>query len=312
MVARVVAALWVAFLAGGVAASPAEEQALQRIKSAGAIVIGYREAGVPFSYLDAEKKPAGFAIDLCSIVAEKVKEALGLAEIRIEAKPITATDRAAVLKMGEADLDCSAAPVSAELARDVAFSRAIYFSQLSWLVPAQLRVELEGYWRRRYEVKTTSSADDLKGQTVALTRGSAASPVVLTASVDRYLGLSIVYGKDAAEAFKLVEAGKAQAFMDDDAVLLGLKAGAKNPDAYALLDGGSAGAAYAILLRKDDPAFKTLVDDAIGGAMKSGEFEKLYAKWFESPIPPSNLNLAHPMPAALKQLVKDAGCGASN
>jgi glutamate/aspartate transport system substrate-binding protein len=304
--ARAIAALCVAVFAGG-AADAAERPALQKIKSAGAIAIGYRETGAPFSYLDAEKRPVGFAIDLCSIVTEKVKQALGLRQIRIDYKPVTAADRAALVKRGEVDLDCGAAHEPAELARDVAFSRPIYVSRLRWLVPAQLSVEIEGYRRRRYEMKAPSSPDDLKGKTIALTQGSAATPVVLAASVERYLGLSIVHGKDAAEAFKLVESGKAQAFIDDDALLLGLKAAAKNPEAYAFLDGGYRGAAHAILLRKDDAAFKALVDDAIAGAMRSGEFEKLYAKWFESPIPPRNVNLAYPMPPALKQLVKNAG-----
>jgi glutamate/aspartate transport system substrate-binding protein len=308
--AKAIAAFCVALLAGG-AAHAAEGLTLQKIELTGAIAIGYRDGAIPFSYLDADNRPAGFAIELCSIVAEKVKQTLGMPEIRVNYKPETPADRAALIRRGMVDLDCGAAPETAELARDAAFSRPIYISQLKWLAPKQLRIEIEGYRRRRYEMKALSSSDDLKGKTVALTQGSAATPVILAMSVERYLGLSIVHGKDPADAFKLVEQGKAEAVMDDDASLLALKAGAKNPDAYALLDSGYAGGAYALAMRKDDPAFKALVDDAIAGAMRSGEFEKLYAKWFENPIPPKNVALAHPMSAALKQLVKAAG-GASN
>ncbi len=304
--ARVIAALYAAFFAG--AASAQEGPTLQRIKSAGAIVIGYAEGAAPFSYRDGEK-PAGFSIDLCALVAEKAKQALGLPEFRIEYKLVSPAERAPLLQSGAVDIDCGLAAAKAQLSRDAAFSTPIYASELAWLAPKQLRVEsdAEGYRRKHYEVKTPVSPDDLKGKTVVLTPGSAATPVVLAFSVDRFLGLSILHGKDAEEAFKLVESGKASAFIDDDALLLGLKANAKNPDAFAVVDAGHPGAAYALALRKDDKPFKALVDGAIGEAMKSGDFEKLYTKWFESPIPPRNVNLEHPMPPALSRLVKNAG-----
>ncbi len=305
--AKLIAALCTVYFAGLGAASADDGATLQKIKNSGAIAIGYRDAAVPFSYLDADQKPAGFAIDLCTLVAEKAKQALGLNEIKIDYKLAAPADRAGLLKSGAVDLDCGAAPETAELARDAAFSLPVYASQMRWLAPRQLRIESEGYRRKRFETITPSSADDLKGKTIVLTQGSAATPIVLSLSVDRYLGLSIVHSKDPAEAFTLVESGKASAFLDDDAVLLNLKAGAKTPDAYAFLDGGYPSAAYALVLRKDDKPFKALVDAALSEAMKSGEYEKLYAKWFESPIPPRNVNLEHPMPAALKQLVKSAG-----
>jgi glutamate/aspartate transport system substrate-binding protein len=305
--ARLIAALC-AFFAWGGAAGAQNGPALDKIKSSGAIVIGYVEGGVPFSYRDADNA-AGFAIDLCVLVADKLKQALGLPEIKIDYRLMAPAERADLLGSGAVDIDCGAARAAGRLSREAGSSTPIYVSQLAWLAPRQLRVELdsEGYRRKRYEVKTPVSPDDLRGATVALTQNSAATPAVLALSVDRFLGLSILHGKDPAEAFKLVEAGKASAFIDDDALLLGLKAGAKNPDTYAVIAGGRPGAAYALLLRKDDAAFKALADGAIGEAMKSGEFEKLYTKWFESPIPPRNINLAHPMPAALKQLVKNAG-----
>lgn len=305
--AKLIAALCAVYFVGIAAASADDGATLGKIKSSGAITIGYRDAAVPFSYLDGGEKPAGFALDLCALVAEKAKEALGLPEIKIEYKLAAPADRAGLLKSGAVDLDCGAALESAELARDAAFSTPIYASQLRWLAPRQLRMEIEGYRRPRYEMKTPSSADDLKNKTVVLTQGSRATSIVLALSVDRFLGLSIVHVKDPADGFRLVEFGKAAAVLEDEALLLGLKAGAKNPAAYAFLDGGYAGAAYALVLRKDDKPFKALVDGALSEAMRSGEFEKLYEKWFESPIPPKDVNLAHPMPAALRQLVKSAG-----
>ncbi len=298
-------AVCVASFAGLAAASAQDGPTLQRIKATGEIVIGYRDAAIPFSYLDAEQKPVGFSLDLCSLVAEKVKQKLRLKELKISYKPDTPANRASLVKEGAVDIECGATPKTADLARDAAFSIPIYTSELKWIVPRQIRVETEGTRRRRWETRTPTTADDLKGQTIALTQGSAATSLVLTLSVDRYLGLSILQGKDPADAFKLVETGKASAFMDDDVLLVALKANARNPDSFSFLDEGFPGASYALMVRKDDRAFKELADGVLAEAMKSGEYEKLYAKWFESPIPPKNVNLAYPMPEKLKKLIEN-------
>ena len=302
---RVMAALCLASFAWFPAANAEESPTLQKIRKAGAITIGYRDAAIPFSYAGADQKPIGFSLDLCSLVAEKVKERLRLSEIKIDYQPVTAADRAALVKDGAVDIECGATPKTADLAKDAAFSIPIYASELRWIVLRQIRVEREGSRRNRYGVKTLTTADDLRGLTVALAQGSAANKLVLNLSVDRFLGLSILQGKDAADAFKLVETGKAAAFMDDDVLLVNLKAGAKNPDWFSFLDESFPGTTYAFVMRKDDKPFKDLVDGVIADTMKSGEYAKVYAKWFESPIPPKNVNLNYPMPEKLQQLVKD-------
>jgi len=294
-----------AALIAGFQAANAEDlgPSLQKIKEAGAIAIGYRDSAIPMSYTDAQQQPIGFALDLCALVASKVKQRLGLDDLKINYKAVTAADTAAPIADGTIDLDCSAVPVKPD-EQNAAFSIPVFESELKWIVRRKLRVEREGRRRSRWETISPSSAEDLKGQTVALTQGSAAIPLVLTLSSDHSLGLSIVMGKDDAEAFKLVETGKASAFLADDVLLVGLKAGAKNPDALGFLDEAYPGQPYALMLRKDDKPFKDLVDSTLTEAMNSGEYAKLYAKWFESPIPPKNVNLALPMPRKLKELVK--------
>ena len=146
----------------------------------------------------------------------------------------------------------------------------------------------------------------MKGKPIALTQGAGVAPLVLALSSDRSLGLSIVEGKDNAESFKLVESGKAAAFLAGDLLLVSLKANAKNPDGYGFLSDAFPGVPYALMLGKDDSAFADLVNGALAEAMRSGEYAKLYTKWFESPIPPKNVNLAYPMPEELKELVKTA------
>jgi glutamate/aspartate transport system substrate-binding protein len=276
---------------------------LQKIKEAGAIAIGYRDSAIPMSYTDAQQQPVGFALDLCALAVSKVQQTLGLAGMKIDYKPVTSANSARLIADGTVDFDCGAVPVKPE-EQKAAFSIPVFESEFKWIVRRKLRVEREGRRRTRWETISPSSTEDLKGQTVALTQGSAATFLVLSLSSDRSLGVSIVMGKDNAEAFKLVETGKASAFLADDVLLAGLKAGAKNPDALGFLDEAYPGQPYALMLRKDDKPFKNLVDSALTEAMSSGEYAMIYAKWFESPIPPKGVNLAIPMPQKLKQLVK--------
>jgi glutamate/aspartate transport system substrate-binding protein len=294
-----------AALIAGFQAADADDlgPSLQKIKEAGAIAIGYREAAIPMSYTDAQQQPVGFALDLCALIASKVQQSVGLADMKINYKPVTAANGAALVEDGTIDLDCSGVPVKPD-EQKAAFSIPVLESELKWIVPRRLRVEREGRRRTRMETISPASAEDLKGTTVVLTQGSPATLLVLTLSSDRSLGLSIQMGKDGAEAFKLVEAGKASAFLADGVLLAGLKAGAKNPDAFGFLDDAYPGQAYAFMLRRDDKPFKALVDSVLAEAMSSGGYVKIYEKWFESPIPPKNVNLAIPMPRKLKALVK--------
>ncbi len=305
ILAKVIAALFAASFAWLAPANAEEGATLEKIKNSRAITLGYRDGATPFSYLGADQKPIGFALDLCGLVVEKVKQRLRLDEIKVDYKAVTPQSRAALLKDGTVDIECSATPKTADLARDAAFSLPIYASEVRWMVLRQIRVEKEGARRNRYEIKTPTTADDLRGLTVALAKGSAANGIVLDLSVNHFLGLSILQGKDAADAFKLVETGKAAAFMDDDVLLVNLKASAKNPDWFSFLDESFPGTPYAFVMRKDDKPFKDLVDGVLTDAMKSGEYAKIYTRWFESPIPPKNVNLNYSMPEKLQQLIKD-------
>jgi glutamate/aspartate transport system substrate-binding protein len=294
-------------IAAGVTAARAEDlgPTLRKIKDAGAITIGHRDASTPLSYLNAEKKPIGFSLDLCALVVDKIKQKLGLTELQVNYQLVTSADRAALIQAGKADIECGATPNTAELRQQAGFSAPIYASELRWIVPKGLRVETEGSRWRQSKIPTTAS--DLRGRTVVLTQGSPATGFVLSLSSDQSLGLSILEAKDAAAGFRLLEAGQAVAVLEDDVLLNGLKANSRNPNGYGFLDDGYPGVTYGFTLRKDDKPFKDLVDGILAEAMTSGEYAKIYAKWFESPIPPKNVNLAYPMPKSVRQLIKKPG-----
>ncbi len=275
----------------------------KKSKNAGAIVIGYRDAAIPLSYVDGEQKPVGFSLDLCGLVVAQVKEKLSLPDLKVNYQRVTPGNAVQLVSDGAIDIECGATANTESRQQQVAFSVTTYVPEYRWLVSRKLRVEAEGS-RRRRESKVPSSSDDLKGKTIVLTAGSNSNPFVLGLSSDRSLGLSIMQGKDNAESFNLMETGKVSAFLDDDVILAGLKANAKNPDSYTFLGDAFPSNPYALVIRKDDRPFRDLVNGALTDAMKSGQYEKTYAKWFQSPIPPRNVNLDFPMSEKLKLLIK--------
>lgn len=283
----------------------AHADTLQRIRDSGAITIGYRENSIPMSYA-GNNQPMGFALDLCESVINKIKRSLGLAELKVDYRRVEQADVPQLLETGAIYMDCAATPVREDPAQQASFSKPVFVSELKWIVPRGLRIEREGRRRTWYETISPASTEDLKGKSVVLTKGTGAASLVLTLSSDRSLGFSIQEAKDNAEAFRLVESGKVSAFLADDVPLVSLKANAKNPDGFGFLSDAYPGVPYALMLAKDGSQFKELVDSALTETMVSGDYAKLYTKWFETPIPPKNVNLGYPMPEKLKELVQAA------
>ena len=147
--------------------------------------------------------------------------------------------------------------------------------------------------------------DGLKGKAVAVTAGTNTALFVNKLNNDEKLGLQIMQGKDHAESFLLVETARAAAFMEGDILLAGLRANARTPSDFKLLDKAHPSDPYALMFRRDDPQFKALVDETLIALMRSGEFARLYTKWFENPIPPKGININLPMSDKLKELIKE-------
>jgi glutamate/aspartate transport system substrate-binding protein len=262
---------------------------LQKVKELGVFTIGHRETSVPLSYLDGEQKPVGFSIELCLLVVEKIKARLGLPGLRVSYQPVTSSTRIPLVANGTIDIECGSTANNIPRQQQVAFSVTTFAPQFRWIA---------------LKNSGLTKTEDLKGKPVILTAGSNTNAFVLKLNADKNLGMTILQGKDHAESFLYVDTGRAAAFMEDDILLAGLKAGSKNPDAFILLNDEYLSDPYALMFRKDDKPFKQLVDEALIEAMKSGLYSKLFAKWFESPIPPKGINLAFPMSAKLKSLVE--------
>ncbi len=267
----------------------ASADTLSKITERGSIVLAYRESSVPFSYLDGPGKPIGFGVDIANKVAEAIRQASGKKELRIEYQAVTSQNRVPLVANGSVDLECGSTTNNAARAKEVAFAVNYFYASSRLLVKKSSGIQKLG---------------DLAGKAIATTTGTTTFGQLRKLSLERNLNLSVVPAKDHADGFLLLESGRAQAFAMDDILLAGLMLNAKNPDDYAIVGEPLQIEAYACMLRKDDPAFKKLVDSTLTAMMKSGEFEKLYKKWFMSPIPPRQRSLALPISDRLRENLK--------
>lgn len=269
-------------------AAQAASQTLDKVRELGKIAFGYREASIPFAYLGTDQKPTGLSLDLCAAVADKLRTALHRPELGIEYIPVNASNRIPLLQNGTIDVECGSTTNTAERQKQVAFSLATYVASPRWLVSAASKVTEPG---------------GLDGQTIVITQGSLNFAVAKKVLDDQKLNVNIVQAKDHAESLLMLETGRAAAWFEDDILVAGLVANASDPKVFRMLAATYAPSYYGLMTRREDPEFKALVDAAIREKMASGEFNRLYAKWFEAPIPPRGQSLELPMSRAMKARV---------
>lgn len=278
------------FAAALSAAMPAAQaQTLQKIAASNKITVSYREAAVPFSYVIGTHKAVGFAVDLTEAVADDVRLKLHRPDLQVVYMPVTAQNRIPLLIDGTYDLECGSTTNNAARGKEVSFAINHFYAGTRLL--AKKTSGIRGY-------------ADLAGKTVATTAGSTNEKLIRQYSADRGLDMKIVLGKDYGDALGMVESDQATAFAMDDVLLFGLRANSSNPAALEVVGETLQVEPYACMVRKNDPEFKKLVDGTLTRLMRSGEFDRLYKKWFESPIPPKGVVLSMPMGAQLKANLK--------
>ena len=266
------------------------EGTLKKVKETAIFTVGYRESSLPLSYLDDKLKPVGFSIELCKHVVDAVKAKLGMPDLNVKYNPVTSATRIPLVANGTVDIECGSTANMTSRQQQVGFSYTFFVPQFKWIVRADSNIK---------------SAEDLRGKTVAVTAGTNTALFVNKMNNEENLGMTITQGKDHTESFLLVETGRASAWMEDDVLLAGFRANAKSPADFKLLDKSYPSDPYALMIRKDDPQFKALVDEALAQLMRAGEFEQLYTQWFQRPIPPKGVNMDLPMSDALKHDIKE-------
>ena len=262
---------------------------LKKIKDSASIALGIRESSLPLSYLDDKQQPVGYHIDICNRIVDAVKAHLKLASVKITHTPVTSQNRIPLVTNGTVDLECGSTTNNEARQRQVAFAPTTFVTNVRMAV------------KKASGIKSLS---ELNGKPVATTTGTTSVQLMRAHEKGRHIDFKEVYAKDHADAFLMLETDRAVAFVMDDNLLAGLMVTSKNPNDYAIVGEVLNIEPIAIMLRRDDPAFKKVVDDAVTALMKSGEIDKLYAKWFMSPIPPKSANLNFAMSDKLKELIK--------
>jgi ABC-type amino acid transport substrate-binding protein len=258
---------------------------LEKIKLSGAMTVGYREASIPFSYLDNNAKPVGFAQDICARVVDEIKKATNRPNLKVNLQAVTSGNRILLVKNGTVDIECGSTTNNIERQSQVAFSINYFYTGTRFLVKKGAPFKTE---------------NDLAGKDVVATAGTSNVKVLRTLSEKNNLKINLLSAKDHGESQVMVESGRAFAFGMDDILLFGLRANSKNPADWDVVGEALQVEPYSLMMRLGDPDFKKLVDKTMVNLIKTGEFENLYMKWFQSPIPPRGVNLEVPMSKELR------------
>jgi glutamate/aspartate transport system substrate-binding protein len=266
----------------------AQDGTLKKIKETGTIALGHREFSVPFSYYDDKQQPVGYAVDLCHRIVDAVKKELKLDKLEVKLNPLTSAMRIPSIANGTVDLECGSTTNNLERQRLAAFT-------ITHFVTANRFVS-----KKASNLKTV---EDLKGKTVVSVSGTTNIKQITEINAQKNLGMNILNAKDHPEAFLMVETDRVAAFVMDDILLYSMVAGAKSPALYQISPDPLSVEPYGIMLRRDDAAFKKVVDGAMIAIYKTGEINAIYDKWFMKAIPPRNITLNVPMGASFKKVV---------
>ena len=274
-----------AFAAALAMTGMAQADTLKKIKDGGSVTMGVRESSGALSYTLGDGKYAGFHVEVCAKVLADVQKSLGLAKLDVKYQPVTSQNRIPLVQNGTVDIECGSTTNNATRQKDVSFAVTTYVEEVRIAVKANSGI---------------TSIAQLNGKNVATTTGT--TSVQLLRKHERAAGVDFkeVFGKDHSDSFLLLESGRADAFVMDGQILAGNIAKSKAPADYRIVGEVLAVEPIAIMIRKDDPAFKKAVDDSIKGMMKSGDIAKLYDKWFMQPIAPANTKVGLPASDATK------------
>ncbi len=258
---------------------------LKKIKETGQITLAHRESSIPFSYLDDKQQPIGYSMDICAKVVDAVKAELKMPNLKVNLQPVTSSNRIPLLQNGTIDIECGSTTNSVERQKLVAFG------------PTYFRIQVTAAVKKSSGI---NSLVELNGKNISTTSGTTAVPLLKGFEKTRNIDVKEIYGKDHAESFLLLVDDRVTAFVMDDILLAGQIANAKNPGDFKILNESLRAEPYGPMLRKDDPQFKALVDKTLTALYKSPEIERIYNKWYLSPIPPKGVNLNFPMTPELK------------
>jgi glutamate/aspartate transport system substrate-binding protein len=270
------------------AAEP-DSPTLRKIRATGVITLGHRLGSVPFSYLDSRLQPVGYSMDLCHRVVTDMKARLGLPDLEVKLIAVTSATRLPLVANGTVDLECGVTTNTAERQKTQSFSVTTFVAASRLLSKKASGIR---------------SLDDLRGKPVASTIGTTSIQMLHAMNDTRGYDMKILADLDDADGFRMVATDRAVAFAMDDVLLRGLLTTVRNSSEYEISDEALSIEPYGIGMRRDDPAFKQLVDGVLISLFRNGEIHTIYRRWFMSPIPSKGVNLQMPMSRALERVIQ--------
>ena len=264
---------------------------LKKIKDTKAVTIGFRDASVPFSYVNSARMPSGYSIDLCLAIVDDIRSELGDDAIHVKYVSVNPQNRISVVADGAVDLECGTTTQNAERRKVVSFSPIIFVSGTKLL--AKRSAKLKSY-------------RDLKGRTVAVTEASTNEAAIKAINAKENLGINVLQVRDNAQAFEAMDAGKADAWAGDDVILTAAAAEAKRPQEYVVLGDFLSYDPYGIMYRKNDEAMDVLVKHTFERLAEGRELARIYEQWFIRKLP-SGRTLGITMSPQLRQIFEAMG-----
>jgi glutamate/aspartate transport system substrate-binding protein len=265
---------------------------LAKIRESGVIALGHRESSIPFSYYDDKQQVIGYSHEIMLKVVDAIKQELKLPNLQTKLLPVTSQNRIPLVQNGTVDIECGSTTNNVERQKQVAFSTTIFVIGTRFMINVDSSKDIKDF-------------ADLKGKTVVATAGTTSERLLRKMNEEKQMNMQIISAKDHGESFLMLETGRAVALMNDDVLLFGERAKAKQPEKWIVVGTPQSREAYGCMMRKDDLPFKKLVDETIAKVETTGEITPLYDKWFRSPIPPKGLNLMFPMSSELSALFKN-------
>ncbi|HTN69663.1 MAG TPA: amino acid ABC transporter substrate-binding protein [Methylomirabilota bacterium] len=262
----VLGVLLAAVILVGPALSQELDGTLKKIKTSGALNIGYRESAPPFSFMGPDKRPVGYSIDLCMNVASAVQQQLGLANLKLNWVPVTAENRIDMVAQGKVDIECSTTTASLSRQERVDFSLMTFVDGGSLMSMAN--------------VDLGTGLNDLTDKRIAVIPGTTTEKALNEFLKKQFITVQIVRVKDHAEGIAAIEASKADAFASDRGILIGLALTSKDPKRFALANLLFSYEPYGLMVHRNDAAFRLAVNRAIAALYRSGGIIPIYERWF--------------------------------
>ena len=280
-----------AALALGIAAGTVQAQVttLKKVQDSGEIAMGVRESSAPLSFTLGNNQFTGYHVELCQAIIDNIGNTVGK-KLNVKYVPVTSQNHIPLTQNGTVDIECGSTTNNEARQKDVSFALTTFVTEVRMVVKAKSGIK---------------SISQLNGKTVATTTGTTSVQTLRKHQRAEKVQFKELFGKDHSDSFLLVESGRADAFVMDDNILAGLVATAKNPKDFTIVGETLSVEPIAIMIRKDDPGMKKVVDLTLSNMMGSGALVKLYDKWFLKPIPPKNTSVNLPMSNTLKGLFKD-------